>query len=152
MESTHNTKLLRDASEILETNSIAPQQFAVPNTIQPVIEIEPFLDVFRASNVTATLFTTPADKDFYLTNIAISASDNAPITPATTTVSFTLRDGTAVSFEVVINADATGGVANTMDFPKRGLLLAKNSAITCSIVSAGHAAIAGYRGSGRSGL
>jgi len=148
----HNSHIKKNASEIFETNAFDDSIQEVNNVITPVVSVEPTINVVRCTNSTTSIYTTPTDKDFYLTNIAMNcAADNAGPTPGQVTIVFTPRDGTAQTFSLFTETSATGENSISIQFPMRGVLLAKGVVISATFSGGGgHMMIAGYLGSDRS--
>lgn len=76
----YNTSISEDAARILNSKQ---GQFLGDDVTGPVavIDISPYANVVRnilgTSTGTGTLYTTPTDKDFYLTSVQISVQANA---------------------------------------------------------------------------
>jgi len=75
-----NTTIAEDSARIFNFKGDNLSVEVMPN-IQPTIEIKRYCDIVRqtnATNVTSqTIFTTPADKDFYLTSCALGVMKDA---------------------------------------------------------------------------
>jgi len=71
----HSTHLKKVYSDNLETNSIQPVNLIASEVLQPTIEIKPTNNIIRHAESGETVFTTPTDKDFFLTNIIISTAE-----------------------------------------------------------------------------
>lgn len=133
-------------SEQLATNNSQVPDIQVPSIVQPTISIEPELNILRSATSATTLYTTPSDKDFYLTSISLSGSSNAS---ATVTLTVTTFDNASRTINLQVS---NGGVLNdsvnnslNMIFPMRGLKLARNSTVALSFNSSTASAnIAGY--------
>lgn len=88
---------------IIDNLRLNPVVDNIPNvvtpSIQPVFETDrKFCDVVRTNSITATsgsstLFTTPSDKDFYITGAAISMAKDATCDLATSNVNITIIVG-----------------------------------------------------------
>jgi hypothetical protein len=148
-----STAILKNASEILETNAIRNNNIHINDTVQPNIPIEPSIDIVETRNDNGVIYVTPATKDFYLTNIALSCwNDASEPTAGLVTLGFYDRNGLQKIFTVKGDIGGSPGQSTiAINFPKRGVLLAKNTNITISC-SLGTALIAGYLWSDRSGL
>lgn len=84
-----NARIKNYFIDILKLN---PLQDVIPDyvkgDVQPVVEIDkPILNVSRsnstAATTSATIYTTPTDRDFYLTNVSLSYIKNATCDLAT---------------------------------------------------------------------
>lgn len=152
MQFFRQTYIKRLFNQIFGISSLEVQDVPIIGAIQPTVEVEPEIDVYRQINVDGTgqtLYTTPADKDFYLTSISVQANGmtGLPAQQGVNRVTFypDVDNGLQRSFEVSI--EGTTNVANTMVFPKRGLKLKRGTAvevITTSSGADGRCAIAGY--------
>lgn len=159
---THNTALLKNASEVLETNAFDKLSL-IDDKIQPIVKIEPYIDVVESVNAVVqtsdmTVYTCPTDKDFYLTNVSLSVGANIAVFGGAY-LDFTLANNRESEISVLAIATDTGlgySIPTTnsinMTFPKRGVLLKKGSVIKVSFDAGGTANIAGYTSSDRSGL
>jgi len=150
----HNTAIQKDTSEIFETNSLAPINFALGQSIVPTVAVEARMEFYSRSTA-GVIFTTPTQKDFYLKQLALNG--HADGGGGSVQITFTTREGVAKDFSLTLRAGTlTDGATSTwvLDLPMRGLLLAKNSAITLVLNSGavGDGVIVGYSGSDRSGL
>jgi len=101
-----NTQTKREIDDAIRGNSVsnvAPGQ--VSNDVQLVCDVNPknyrkinVVKSGQASNSTATtLYTTPIDKDFFLTNAAISVNKDITATSIESAIVLTLEDGTSTS-------------------------------------------------------
>lgn len=65
--------------------------------LTPVIQIKPKTNIVRSQNcfnaTSATVYTTPADKDFYLISAVLSTSKDATATSTTTSITTTIDGG-----------------------------------------------------------
>jgi len=145
ISSTHNTFLLREASQIFETNSTRPINFQIEDIMRPVVVVQPDLDIVRTTQASGTVFTTPVRNDFFLTNIWLSNTADG-----VSYVDFITEDGIAQRVQLAGGASGLECTATHIQFPLRGVKLQKNSAISCNISATGSVMIAGYRGSDRS--
>jgi len=151
----YSTNILKNASEILETNAMSEKVSEINGSVQPTIKIEPYINILKTDTAaTATIYTTPTDKDFYLTNAAISCNVGGGAA-GTATLTFVLRSGETQTINAVVTSDIGDSTAVTLpiQFPLRGLLLAKGSTIvSTSNTDVQSFTIAGYLGSDRSGI
>ncbi len=104
---------LNNRSIALDTNRIldlkAESISDVMPMIQPTVEIKPRLNIIKSVVTDQTIYTTPTDKDFYLTNTYISMCKAAGDT------------GSAISINAFIDGVATlilsiGGITGTVDY------------------------------------
>jgi len=120
---------------------------AFSNIVVPVISADEFnQDIVRDSAVSATLFTTPADRDFYLTSVQMTSATASDGSTADT-VTFVTPDGatrtiTCATADGTLTDSTTNGVAIT--FAMKGILLKKSSTIVYTKTSGGAAMIVGY--------
>lgn len=144
--SVHNTFLLREASEIFETNSTRPINFKIDDKLRPVVTVMPDIDIVRTAQASATLFTTPTDRDFFLTNVWLSNNGDEGVSYIT----FVTFDGITQKIQLANGVLELGNSATSVVFPMRGVRLQKNSPIVFNATVSGSGMIAGYRGSDRS--
>lgn len=147
----HSTAIKKWASHLFETNSARPIDFKLSEVIQPIVEIQPYIDVMRTSVTTGTnvVYTTPTDKEFYLTNVAMSGYSEAGVAQGEATIEFTTEDGQSRSMNISTdNTASAGSLALSVQFPMRGVLLKKGSTITFTIDKA-FIMFAGYTASDR---
>jgi len=86
MAQIYNTDLfkeVKDVAKLQQNTDVIPTRLG--DTIVPVVNVNPkdyyTLDIYRDGSHTAydsgtILYTTPTDKDFYLTNVVLTASAN----------------------------------------------------------------------------
>jgi len=88
----NNPTISLDATRIL--NLKAEGFDSELQTLTPVVEIKPKTNIVRsqtAFNATsATVYTTPSDKDFYLISAALSTSKDATATSTTSSITSTI--------------------------------------------------------------
>lgn len=158
MRGTHSTAVQKFASDILESNSLQPQIFGIADNMQPTIAVEPYIDVVQVLNSAGTIYTTPSDKEFFLTNIYLSGITTPSSTAGEVEITFTPSNGNARTIRMGV---PNPGVGTTVDiggeahlsilFPLRGVKLQKNTTITLAFtVDSASSMIAGYLGSDRS--
>jgi hypothetical protein len=148
----HNTFLNRVFNELIETNALNPAYLSIGNQGIATIQLQPYIDVVRTSQEiggNGTMYTTPTDKDFYLTNFHLTCYGDGVSTQGTATLQFVTRDNHTIVQQLATSATGMDSNATSVIFPMRGVLLAKGSTITSSVVN-GVILIAGYVGSGRS--
>jgi len=164
-----NTFIKRLASFLFETNETRPLQ-DIKNEITPTVEITPIIDVVKSvisDANSATIYTTPTDKDFFLTNASYSYFVLAQHDGAEGGVTVVVGGETVriVSVPTIYSqhndsgglADNFGGAFNTIYLGKRGVLLDRGSQI--NVIHDGSAigiiknagTICGYIASDRSG-
>lgn len=155
---THNVALGKRVSEILETNVLAPLNIELNRTLQPIISIEPYIDIFKSTSGTGAVYTTPTDKDFYLVGIYFSM-ESILAAPGFNNLAVIGKDGLTVNIRQYYGhaLDETSIRLQPcqdsifISFPKRGFLCAKGSALTFTLTSsAGMCSIIGYTDSDRS--
>lgn len=148
----HSTALKKSASDILETNAYDKGADQVEEKQRMVILNEPYLDIYRSVVTASTIFTTPSNNDFFLTSAGITHGSS---TTSLATITFVTWDGQTRTLDCQTSTAGTltDGVNNSIvaQFGKRGLKLAKNSAISFAFSGiSGSAFIVGYTGSDRS--
>jgi len=147
----HNTAIKKWASHLFETNASRPIDFKLSEVIQPTVLVQPYIDVVRnsSSSGTTTLFTTPTDKEFYLTNVVLEGYSESGVVSGEVSFEFVTYDGVTRQISIATdNTAAAGSVALSVPFPMRGVLLAKSSNVTITITN-GSAFMAGYTASDR---
>lgn len=106
----------------------------INNTIQPALSINDpeRTEIYKQVNGSATLYTTPLTKDFYLTSLHINGGNNAGGPLTTDQIEFTDFDNIAHAYPSFCGSDAIGGGIVTSErsiyFPN-GLKLSRNSQI-----------------------
>jgi len=151
----HNTYLSKIYSEVFETNALRPNYLSGSDTIIPIVDLSnPVSDFILSSNSVGTIFTTPANQDFYLLGATITASNGPGGTHTFTGITFTTARGLSASINVfapeVPLAVAGFSNTNTTAFGTKGILLARNSTIVyAQNTDMGEAFIWGYYGSNR---
>ena len=118
------------------------------NTIQPVYSINtrrlPFsVGLNRSTSGNLTVFTTPTDKDFYLSTISIALDKDATADPGTgaLTVTSTNADGSSALFFGVPILDLTAqSFAQTISFPipiklARGVAIVMNGTFIAGVMN-----------------
>ena len=90
------------------------------------------LNIVRVLATSGTIYTTPSDKEFYLTNIVIESDDDSGI--MTDSIAFTVN-GNSSSITVNNLSGVNSTTILNIQFPKSGILLASNSTITCTSLS-----------------
>lgn len=108
MATIHNTDLtkeLRDGGKLQQLSDIIPSQLA--DKVVPTMEVNP--KFFRRTNIikraaatnatAATIYTTPADKEFFLTGASLSVIKDATSTSTSTYIQST--DSNGMTFEIL---------------------------------------------------
>jgi len=111
------------------------------------IPIEPYINIVKWLDNTGTVYTTPTDKDFYLTNAFISMSKNAGNTGALLRLDITLEDGTATRLMFITSETAIVHQGQIVENYQKGIKLKRNTAITLTAsgtFAISHANIKGY--------
>jgi len=129
-----NTSIFRRITALLNIRNGEVFNNDVQNQIVPVLEVNrPYIEVSRAStnnnSVGNTIFTTPADKDFYLTNITVSSCKDATALATYTRVYTTISGQTQVLVEIphITGQVKSNDVCITYPFPikiDRGVTIA----------------------------
>lgn len=132
-----NNEILKAIQGITLLNSYVdkiPSELA--EKIQLTADVSPFVnaDAFLVEIEAPASWTTNANKDTYVTCIAVDNDD----------ASF----GSTTIFNVTFPDGSTSGIVCssniTINFPGKGLLLKKNTAMTSATTTSGHIHIAGY--------
>lgn len=135
IDNTQTKKEIEDAIRGNSVSNLAPSK--VSDNVQLVCNVNP--KDYRRVNIVArqggsgTVYTTPTDKEFYLTDTHLAGTVSAASTSATQTITITPLGQAAVIcnslyLRTLITNDATSGVSN-FSFSKP-ILLARGSAIT----------------------
>jgi len=135
----YNPSISQRAQRVFNTKGEHLSDDVIP-TIQPVIQVAPVARIVRNGNTSATgsltPYTTPTDKDFYLTAIGLSYSKNVTCDVATGNVqlnitvdgasvavialamqTLTAQDGTAyISFPIPIKVDRGTAITGTNSY------------------------------------
>jgi len=110
------------------------------SSIVPVIDLTPdfhrFSNIVKNATATGTIYTTPSDRDFYLTACSVTISTNEVAGAASNTITITPKNGVA-SVILGVNAGVfsitsvptTNSNAISFPFP---ILLERGSAITAT--------------------
>lgn len=76
-----NTKILSDAARQFNIRNGEFFDNAIGNKLIPVVDVTPIADIVRSAAVTnattSLIYTTPTDKDFYLTAVTLSYQKDA---------------------------------------------------------------------------
>jgi hypothetical protein len=103
MAQIHNTDLikeLKDGGKLQQLRDVIPSQLA--DKVVPVMEVNPKMlrrtnvmkALAKATSGTSTIYTTPSDKDFFLTGAVLTLNKDAANDLATGTVNLTVvQDG-----------------------------------------------------------
>jgi len=122
----HSTHLKKIYSNNLETNAVMPVNLIASEVLQPTIEMQPTVMVKTIDNmITGTFFTTPTDKNCYVTKIMLTGVDLSSPNEASVTLP-TYENG-----DQKINHVASGAPCSAqIDFGNKGILLRKGANIT----------------------
>lgn len=89
MTTHYNTTIAEDAARILNTKNSDTLPSTL-NVLTPVIPITRYCDIVKSTAVTnattGTVYTTPSDKDFYLTAIHLAIYKDATATSTDTSI------------------------------------------------------------------
>lgn len=130
------SKELIDGAKIQVSKDKVPNQIA--DKVVPVMEVNPkmlkYVNVIKRASVinatSTTIYTTPTDRDFYLTSAQLSLIKDATSTSATSAIAVTLKgDSTAVNILEISSITLTAqenAVANSYTIP---ILLERNTTI-----------------------
>ena len=101
----------------------------IADNIAPVVIIEPYQNIVRSVNSLATIFTTPSDKDFYLTSAILSVAKDAAATGTSVTIT-AIIDGVTQTIVAVagITLTANAQTVNEQCYVK----IDRNTAIAIS--------------------
>jgi len=133
----YNPSIVENQKEIFKLKAgdfIPPDMFPL---LLPVVLVEPKV-IGRGAIVAGTMFTTPATEDFYLKSMQISLLGSVATLAS---ILYTPEDGANVTW--TLKSDAAD-VADHIDFPFRGVKLARNSAIVLTLAGDGAGFIVGY--------
>lgn len=147
MYGVHNTHLKKLFSEKVETNSLEPLNIEVSKTVIPIVELQGEQIVSTKSS-SGTVYTTPSDKTFYLTNVSMNGA-NDEFAADYNSLQFTAVEGGTKQILLCVYYNQ----ANALDinFGKVGVKIEKNSVFSYSGASSlGHVTISGYLASDRS--
>jgi len=146
----YNPSLAKISSDIFNTkygNHIS----ANVGEIVPVVDLQPYINVSLTRSTTGTIFTTPLDKDFYLTNVAITCANNAASSAGTESyITFSDDFNVSRTISCFIGTNSVGGTVGSQNsisiqFPMRGIRIRKNTSISFNLGGdQGSGFIAGY--------
>lgn len=150
MSKHYNPSITKRQADIFNTKHANHMSSKVNDNITPTIEIAPTLHIVKnLSGDSGTLYTTPSDKDFYLTNLTVIAMGNnigAGPGIAFSDIIFTLDSGEQAVFTATAPFDATGlgALGVTHQFGHRGIKLKRGTVVTASMDNNGSFTIVGY--------
>lgn len=131
----------RDAGDVFGIQPTDAQFDFAERKLTPTVAIEPYINFLKAATSSTTMFTTPTNKDFFLTNLVIT---NADISNAQITITpFGMPAAAIAAAGNSGTAEKNGSVVNIV-FPMRGLLLARGSTIVSVSPGAATFMVAGY--------
>ncbi len=152
MSQIHNSDLFKEFRDAAKS-----QGYDIPTStadkIVPVMEVNPKLlrriNIIKAVDVAGTVYTTPANTDFFLVGTHISGVNNVASQVMTLLLTVTEKNGTATVLNTAFGAtsailDVTAAVSNqTFSLP---IQLARGSNITFGATNAAgrRAVIVGY--------
>jgi len=141
------TWLKRLFVDILGLNYQDIKEIPVSSTIIPTVEIKPYLNVVASvkDEATTNIYTTPADKDFYLVSASLAGyGDLSPQTASIDVIPFDQPEMTQQPVLFIYNNNGTV-LSNSIFFGERGIKVKRNTSITLVCVDgAASASIAGY--------
>ena len=111
-----NKNVLDKAIKVLGLQSLAEKLPTTLNpTIQPTLDLNPerFVNVVKTSFVDGTLYTTPTDREFYLTSACISAFDKANDASVLDKMVVTLESGETMDLLAVRNGSTATSANST---------------------------------------
>jgi len=128
-------KGMRDNAKILQNES-APNQLA--EKVVPVMETNPLLlrrinihKLANAANATsATIYTTPTDRDFYLTSVSLDLIKDVTATSLNSSVNVTVKGGVSQAILVLRTTTLTIETQNAVLLLPIPMLLERGSNIT----------------------
>jgi len=117
----HNVSIKKETSELFETNALSPQVTQIEDYIQPTKVIEPIITVFKTTSSSGTFYTTPTDKQFFLTGLSMMTAGN-DVTHGTISLTLIPKDGLIMTF-LLYSSELTPFGSNSLHipFPYRGL-------------------------------
>jgi len=146
-------KELKEGARIQQLSDVVPNQLG--NQIIPVMEVNPKL--MRRINVlarisafgTATVYTTPANQDFYLVGVCIQAANSTASQASTATVTITPFGAAATIFNSLylrtsVILDVASGVSNMILPIPIKLERNTNVAYAASNIAVGSIIVMGY--------
>lgn len=121
MAKHYNPSITEDASRILNTKTGDNVGVEVNPIIQPVIQITRTCNIVKstqASNtLTATIYTTPSDKDFYLTSASISMIKDVTATATRSYITAIIEGSTVAFCDIASFTTTVHNEAMSMTFP-----------------------------------
>jgi len=148
----HNSRLKAWINDLLGNNAADGQSMQIADyVVHPVVVAQPYIEIVRTATANATLYTTPTDKYFFLTNIHMNVQGEQG-GAGVFAINFNLADGTVIKHILAAASGTSEGSSNTQDmqFPMQGIKLAKGTAITSSdLADGGNIMIMGYLGDDR---
>lgn len=143
----NNNSITERVNKMLNQKDGDMVETQVSPLIVPVLTIDPIISVYREKvNDYSAIYTTPTDKDFYLTYIGMNAG-RSDAEDGTVYIVFKLADGTTQTFTLTFETGSGAGhvQSDRATFGGKGLLLARgqNISVTGSVNSF-VARLAGY--------
>lgn len=132
------TQELRDVCKIQGGKDRLNDQ--VGNIIQPVIDINPKharrINIVRRGTSAATIYTTPANKDFFLVGWSLNCISTAAGSNGITLTATPKGEAAVIIDDIyllnTVNIDAANG--KTSNFPAIPILLERNTAIVLAVI------------------
>jgi hypothetical protein len=152
MFGTHNTYIKKLFSNNFETNALEPVNIELSKVVVPTVNLLPYNDVVRTIAATGTIYTTPTDKDFFLTGFCLSMyGDTEEPFQGSAQISFITEDEITQTFWIKSIENGNGAYSISHTFPLRGVRLKKGSDISFTAPgSLSNCLINGYVASDRS--
>ena len=99
IDNTDTKKEMNDAMRGNAVSNIAPTK--IIDSVQPVININPKdyrrCNIIKSTSSAGTVYTTPADKDFYLTGVFFSGSNKTASQDSVVSVAFVPKGATSLT-------------------------------------------------------
>jgi hypothetical protein len=135
IDNTDTKKEMNDAMRGNSVSNLAPTRIA--DTVQPVININPKdyrrLNIVKrqtAINATSgTIYTTPADKDFYVTSASLTMIKDVTSTSVSSTISCTI-DGISTQLLFIPELSLTVQTLSVSESFPNAIKLDRNTTIT----------------------
>jgi len=126
----YNTSISEDAARILNSKQ---GQFLGDDVQGPVavIPLSPRANIVKSVNSATTIYTTPADKDFYLTYVLLSAIKDAAATGTSVAISATV-EGVSTSIVAIAGITLTVQQQTVPVFFSTPIKIDRNTAIAIS--------------------
>jgi len=140
MSFIRNTDLKKSYSEQVGTNSLSPTDVKMYDVGIPTIDLSPTPNFVKSLiNTSGTIYTTPLDRDFYLMGFCMFARADSGVSVGSCDISF-YPDGinrAQTNVGVATEVSGTGEISLSYNFPNRGILIQRNTAIVVTIGDGG---------------